>query len=346
MSDEYDTPEETEDTGPQETGGPAEFAVAASVDTTPRGDLVNSLIDLVELHGQARLVVVADPLSKAKAPLIIKRDTDGNQTVEALPAKVFDDYLPNPRFRRGSAAMTSLDSFIDHVIRFKDSDSAVFACDDRTKPSLTAVLDYSPGEGEAARVTAAPRHGRHRTTYSLPTSDEWKAWNESNGQPMKMAEFAAFIEDRIVDVLQPGEVELSEEAQKFINLLGGADRIATPSDLIVLSKGLTVHESSVVNEARNLASGEGEITFASEHVDKTGAPLRVPTTFQIGVPVFRNGPRYAVIARLRYRKTPTGLVFFYELWRTDRTFDHAFGQAVERVEEQTGLPVFLGAPEA
>jgi hypothetical protein len=106
-----------------------------------------------------------------------------------------------------------------------------------------------------------------------------------------------------------------------------------------------VNERSAVKEAINLSSGEAQVQFAAEHLDDAGQPLRVPGLFLIGIPVFLHGPLYRIAARLRYRKTPAGLVFFYQLWRADRTFDHAFREACERVRIETELPLLFGRPE-
>lgn len=142
------------------------------------------------------------------------------------------------------------------------------------------------------------------------------------------------------------ETALSEDIGKLVTTLGGKRELATPTKLIELSRGLQVNESSAIREAVKLSSGEGVISFQSEHLDAAGEQLHVPSMFLLAIPVFRNGPLYQVLARLRYRKQPGGLVFWYELSRTDRVFDHAFDEAVEQVRNDTGLPVLLGGPEA
>lgn len=260
--------------------------------------------------------------------------------VRAVPADVFDGFRLAPKFRYGTAEFTAIESLIDHVNRFKDADSALFAVDDRSSPSITAVLDY-----HRAGADADPRFGRHRSLFQFPLSDEWKAWIKSDGEAFSMGEFAAFLEDRIIDVLDliPGEDSLPEDMQRFVNTVGGS--IASPSKLIELSVGLKVNERSAVKEAINLASGEAQVQFVAEHVDDAGQPLRVPGLFLIGIPVFNQGPIYRLAARLRYRKTPGGLVFFYQLWRADRTFDHSFREACERVHVETELPMLFGKPE-
>jgi len=307
--------------------------------TTVEGDgIVTEVRDLVETYVKAEVVEITEP-STGVVALAVR---SGNSVTPLTPT-IFDQYRAAPRYRQGSATLLSIDSLIDHINRFKDTDSIVFADDNREKPSITAVLDYH-------RVGAGgdPRFGKHRSLFGFPLSDEWKAWNDSNATPMSMADFAAFLENRIIDVLYviPGEDSLPEDVQRLIDTLGGGDTVATPNKLMELARGLQVNESAVVQEAVNLSSGEGVVRFQSEHTDAAGAPLKVPSLFLIGIPVFNNGPLYRIAARLRYRKAGGRLTFWYELWRTDRTFDHAFSEAVERVKIETELPVLIGKPEA
>src|SRR5438128_2600182 len=57
--------------------------------------------------------------------------------------KFIDEYRTEPERREGLAALTTLDSFIDHTKRFADDDSAVFAdVVSRTSAQLVSVLDY------------------------------------------------------------------------------------------------------------------------------------------------------------------------------------------------------------
>jgi hypothetical protein len=279
--------------------------------------------------------VVVDGASEA-IPVVIGKDG-----LDVLPRNSFDSWLDAPRFRAGTAKLTSLDSFIAHVNRYRSDNTVVFANDDRASPSLMAVLDY---HGAGSETAAA--FGRHRSSFAFPLSDEWKAWSGKNAKPMSMTDFAAFLEDHIIDVLNPQGVTLNDEAASFVDALGGEAFIANPGRLMDIATSLQVNEASVVAEAVTLASGEGQISFQSEHRDATGNKLSVPRLFILGIPVFRNGERYQVLARLRYRKTPQGLVFFFELWRLDLVFDHAFTQAVEKVQIETGAPVYLGAPES
>lgn len=301
---------------------------------TPRSE-IDAARDLIEEYGETEIQTITDPVSGTVAPVAISRDG-----VTSVPAMLFADYLTEPRRRKGIALVTTIESLIDHVNRFKDEASALFAIDDRNDPSITAVLDYHPG-GDASNK----RFGEHRSLFKFPLSDEWKAWAKFNGKPMKMAEFAAFLEDRIVDVIEliPDEDEVSDGLQKFINICGG--KIASPTKLVELSRGLKIFKSADVREAVNLASGEASISFEVEHRNSQGGKLEVPNLFLIAIPVFAKGAMYRLAARLRYRESDDGLYFFYELWRSDRAFDDALAEACERVRVETELPLFFGRPE-
>lgn len=286
------------------------------------------------------LVTVTEPGTGIDKVAYVTRDG-----VFPIPQSFFDEERDAPRFRRGTASLTSLDSFIAHVNRFGDGDSVVFACDNRDAPKLTAVLDYHRADAEGEHGDY--RHGKHRTSFAFPLSDEWKAWNKANAKVMKMAEFALFLEDRIGDIALAGD-EFPEALERFVNVNGGTEAIADYAALVELSRGLKVYENAQVEEATNLASGEGHIRFSVEHETRTrtGGTLKVPTMFFIAIPIFNKGAIYRIAARLRYRKTVEGVVFWFDLYRADKAFDHAFDEAVQRVDAETPATVLFGSPEA
>lgn len=309
-------------------------------DLTIAGGVVAEARNLVEDYIKAEVITIEEPGTGLKVAAIRK----GNDVVP-IRASTFDDYRDEPLRRAGTATLLSLDSFIDHVNRFKDTSSLVFANNSRTAPTITAVLDYNPAGGAA---DALPRFGKHRSHYAFPLSDEWKAWLAKDGAAMGMADFAEFLEERIIDVLfLEDEDSLPEDVQRALTAMGGGRAsIATPNKLMELSRNLQVNESSTAVEAVNLQSGEAKIRFESTHTDGAGGPVNVPSIFLIGIPVFNSGQIWRLAARLRYRKTGGKIVFWYDLWRVDRTFDAAFNGAVEQVKADTDLPVLLGGPEA
>lgn len=295
--------------------------------------IIKETLSLVEDYISPAIETMKEPGTGVEA--LVEVGKDG---VASIPSSIFDDYRSKPTRRKGTATLTDLDSLIGHVNRFKDDDTILFASDNRSSPSITAVLDY-----HRAGAEADPRFGQHRARFAFPLSDEWAAWNGGNKKPLRMIEFAAFLEDRIIDVLDDGS-ELPEDMARFVKAIGG--NIASPTKLMEIAVGLKVNEKSAVGETVNLSSGEGEISFVSQHTDGAGKPLKVPNLFLIGIPVFKNGPAYRIAVRLRYRKSDGGLSFWYEMWREDRVFDDAFREAVERARTETSLPVLMGTPEA
>jgi uncharacterized protein YfdQ (DUF2303 family) len=270
----------------------------------------------------------------------------GMQVVDLKPH--LDARRERPERTKGTAKLTTLVSFIDHVRRFADRDSAVFAIDSRTAPKLVAVFDYheehSRPEGAPTSVVerGGPRFGEHRAEYAFPLSDAWKAWNALTGKWLPQADFAAFLEERIGDVVAPEMLgdKTVEVARELRIGLAGAD------DLMTLSRGLSVRVDAKVTQAVNLSSGESTIGFEETHRNEHGGPVRVPSGFAVSIPVFRFGAPYAVVARLRYRIANGAVVWAIQLQRADECFDHAFTEACDEVRVATSLPLFFGTPEA
>ena len=300
-----------------------------------RGSIIEKTHDFLKAEMQPTVMLLKEPGTGIEVYGIPTK-----AGISIIPNSAFDVARTRPRFRDGTATLLSLDSFIDHVNRFKDDDSAVFADNNRSNPKLTAVLDYhrEGAEGET-------RFGLHRSAFSFPLSDEWKTWTGHNKKTFSMKELAAFLEDNIINVLPLSVTSLTGQTADFVDALGGVKKIAEPNALMSLATGMKIFETSNVSEAVSLASGEVAFTFETEHKDAAGKKLNMPTMFVIGIPVFKNGPPYQIIARLRYDKIGPQIAFFYELWRTDIVFDAAFDEAIERVKEETGLPVLLGHDE-
>lgn len=312
------------------------------------GALFEQTREFITENMRAELVEVTDP--DTGITVLATLDTSGG--INPLPATFYDNARENPRFRRGTAALTRIESFISHVKRFGDGDSVVFADDNRQSPKLTAVLDYHRADidgttDDELRRHGDYRHGKHRTTFAFPLSDEWKAWNAANGKVMSMGDFATFLEDRLADIAGAGD-DYPEHVERLVAESGGADRIATYAGLMELARGLHVYENAQVEEAVNLASGEGSIRFSVEHETRTakGGSVKVPRLFFIAIPVFNKGAFYRIAARLRYRKTVEGVKFWFDLYRADLSFDHAFAEAVAKVDAETSATVLYGSPEA
>lgn len=311
-------------------------------------NIAKTVADLVKTLHNPQLVTVTDGATSAPAALI-PRGME-LQSVEGL----LGANRQRPKRRRGTASFTDLDSLIAHANRFKGKDSALFAIDDRKAPQLISVINY-----HQAGFEGAPEFGDHRGHYHFPLSDEWLAWDGKNADPMTQGEFAAFLEDRIGDVLPPPteapdksmakgntspEGERGSKLAELQKLLGG--EWAGQSRLLELARSFKVYENSTVKNAINLQTGEVQLQFETEHKDQSGAPLKVPNMFLIGIPVFRLGPVYRMAVRLRYRNQGGKLFWIFQLYRPEAVFDDAFKEGCAYAAKETGLPLFIGKPES
>jgi uncharacterized protein YfdQ (DUF2303 family) len=261
--------------------------------------------------------------------------------IQLTSAKPFgDEYLTAPERRKGTANLYDQESFIAHVNRFKDDDSALFSSHVRTSPSITAVLNY-----HRRGAAGDPRYGDHIAFYPLPVSDEWTAWTKNNGKGMTQTDFAIFLEDRILDVIHiHDDAVLSERISNFRALINGS--FASPTRLLELSKGLSITADEKVQNQINLQSGEAKLSYSSEHRDAAGEAISVPNMFMIAIPVFLNGTLYQIAVRLRYRLKQGQITWFYEMYQTDQVFDDAVAHVRTDVVEHTGLPLYVGTAEA
>lgn len=245
-----------------------------------------------------------------------------------------DKYRTAPERRKGTATFTDIPSFVAHVKRFADEDSVVFASDDRTAPSMTAVLDYN-----RATALGAPRFGTHRAHYAFPVSEPWKAWTAANKVWVKQDEFAAFLEQRLGDI---GQTE-TESTKKFAELFQA--KYASAAQLLKCSRELSIHATHKVESHKNLTTGEAHIAFAEEHSGPAGTPVSVPGAFLLTIAVFRSASPYAMPVRLRYRMQSGTIVFQYDIHRVDEVFEDAIRLAGDEVAKATALPVLYGSPE-
>jgi uncharacterized protein YfdQ (DUF2303 family) len=292
----------------------------------------------------------------AKVDIIGK---EGGPQFAALPSgrtlhsvkKLIDEYRQRPERRAGEATLQDLSSFILWVNRHKDAASVLRCAMDRTSPKLHAVIDYhEEGAGDLTGEDGKARFGGFRATYAMPLDKRWQEWTRISGTPMAQAQFAAFLEDHVLDLVGAqnsttgaGDLvsNLPPEVARFLALNGG--KCAEPAEVVQLSKGLEIYADTKVQERVNLQSGETSFTFEEKH---RGAPdaVVVPQVFLIAIPVFYLGDTlYRVPVRLRYRLHEGKLSWVPTLWQADEVFDKAVRDAAVKAQQETALPLFFGS---
>jgi uncharacterized protein YfdQ (DUF2303 family) len=293
----------------------------------------DALVEIVE-NQRKPIVLDLDAPDRTSHEVVALPGANGTWSLVSVK-KTMDEYRTAPERRKGTAVLTSVESFVAHVNRFKDGDSAIFVDRDPAHPSLTAVLDY-----HRRGADGSPQFGEHRSKYAFPISDAWKSWHDKNGEEFSQAELAQFIEDNLADVAVPDIARESDRAQTFMSVFKST--FAGPEKLLALSRALTVHVGEKVEQAVNPASGEVTLRFESTH---TANQTQIPTAFILTIPVFRDGDVYILVARFRYRVRGGAVTLWYNLHKPDEIFDDALRAVVKKVIDSTSLPVLAGAPE-
>lgn len=263
-----------------------------------------------------------------------------------------EQYRERPARKKGTANALTLQSFCNLTTRHATGDSVIFADTDWHKPSFTAIIDYhgknvimnafaedGTETDREAMAMGLPEWLQHRIHYAFPLSEEWNTWIANNGKAMSQGDFAAFLEDRIAELTSPNIAEKNDLERDF------ATTVATPSQIVMLSRGLKVHIESKGGHIVNLASGEGQVSWEEVHKDAEGNALKVPGIFLINIAPFHRGETVRVPVRLRYRVSEGKVVWFYQLYRPDLHITERVLEDLRITSEETGLPVYEGRPE-
>lgn len=258
----------------------------------------------------------------------------GENPAVATVADLFERYRRHPQAKTGQAEVQTFEAFVNLVNRHKTDDSVIFADAEWRKPSFTAIIDYHQ---DASGGLAG--NGRHRVHYAFPLSEEWKKWIEGDGQPMKQDAFAWFLEDRVAELSSPEDHEKVTYEAQF------ATTIATPAQLVELSRGLQVRVDAKIKATHTLQTGEGQISWEETHNGSDGKPLKVPGLFMLNIAPFFMGEKVRIPVRLRYRPQNGSVIWFYQIYRPDlHITEHVRGTLAD-ARAKTELPTFEGRPE-
>lgn len=292
-------------------------------------DLVRNLAEAGAMPVVQNVVIteLGDGLPPA-VPVAFDRKQQAWRSIRPL----IEEYRLAPARRKGVATADTLASFIDLTNRHKDADSALFGKTGWPEPKLTAVLNYD-------RDGMAARHGDHRIVYAFPLTEEFKAWVGGNATAMDQEAFAAFLEEHAAELAAPMDGERSEYERLF------KEAMATPSDVLALSRHLEVFVNAKAKQGVRLQTGERVVEFAEEHVNAKGERIVIPGIFMISVPAFVDGEAVRIPARLRYRISGGSIKWFYQLYRWEFFLREQVGRDLRAAAEATGLPSFEGAPE-
>jgi|SRR5688572_24978383 len=278
---------------------------AAAVDAGSDAATIEQQIETYDIDGVA-------------LPLALRRCGRGESSVVVLEdaLRIADSRATTPRRRIGTARIAELDSFTEHVNRYKSAATLIWA--DVEAMQLTAVYNEHP-EG-ALDITTGWRD--FRAVYTCPRSPEWLAWTAADGKAMHQDAFADFLEARLEDLI-------------------GGDGFPKPVDMLQMARDLVVRSKGTFERKVDVTNGNNILVNKTE--TDTGSTV-IPRSFLIGVPVFEGGSRYQVEARIRFALIQGTPSFAFVLHRRREVERDAFGDVRSKAAAATELPVYAGKP--
>ncbi len=252
-------------------------------------------------------------------------DTLGNQTPVALMppgwrSEALGPLLPPkaPTFRVATPALQTVAAFVGYVARHATASTTVWV--DAKNQLLTAVLDDGTLEVPGRRV--------HVAKYKAELSPEFLEWTALAAKPVGQAAFIEFIEDH---------------DRHFVNPTGA--RMRTVANMLEVKRG--VQFKNVQRED----SAAADVSLVYETTTTELNEIKCPQFLTIKIPIFRDGEKYEIDARLRFDLKDGGLVFQLKLPEVAKMLENAWQAVVGELQDRLvgieggpveKVPVFAG----
>lgn len=242
-------------------------------------------------------MTLANPIDINGVPAVLRP--------EGYSLHTFEEHLHHPK---GTAlakiTCQTVGSFLAYIERYAEPGrTAVFV--DLENAIFVGVIDYHENH-------TVPGWAHHRCIYQCPITPEWERWKAQNKTAMSQAEFAAFIEDAALEIVEP-----------------------PAADMLQIAHTLQAKKKVEFKSGIRLDNGAHQLTY-NEQIDGTAGPtgqLKIPEQFSIGVQLFRGGDTYALQARFRYRINEGALRLWYELIRPHRVQDDAVTTLLQTIKQ-------------
>lgn len=276
---------------------------------------------------QARILEIPEGAGREKAMVLVKPPNYAGESLK----KVLDEFRTTPQRSRSISKHDTLASFCDAVLAFgKHSTTAIYAELAGDTVRFTAYFDHDSKNGD----TIEPGWFEHQAVYEPRHSPEWQKWVAAQANPMNQAEFAEFIEDVVHHVVNPDGLEISGILEQAAFAVGG--KYASPSALAAVSRNVRINESAAVASAVNLATGEQQIVWQTEHKN-ADSTIMVPRLFCVAIPVVLEGSFYRVPVRLRYRVNAGRVTWTVALFAQDQIVRDSNRGLLEEISGRVGV---------
>ena len=226
-----------------------------------------------------------------------------------------DPHALPPHIIKTAVVVDQRSSLSAYANRFADDRSILIA--DYDAGSIKAVLDWHFDNGRDEEGCLEPQPREHTCTLKLRPSEEFKRWAEMENAFHGQAEFAAFLEENAVDVIDP-----------------------EPAVLIEISRDLEGTQGVTFKSSTRLENGDRSFVYETE--TRAKGDIKVPREFVLSIPLYEGEEPVPLRCAFRWRINAGQLQMGF-IWRRVEYQRRAhFMQIATAAAEETGRPVFFG----
>lgn len=227
-----------------------------------------------------------------------------------------DPHALPPHIVKTAVVVDQRASLSAYLNRFSDVRSILIA--DYDAGSIKAVLDWHFDNAVVEGASLDPQPREHTCTLKLRPSEEFKRWAEMENSFHGQAEFAAFLEENAVDVIDP-----------------------EPAVLIEISRDLEGTQGVTFKSSTRLENGDRSFVYETE--TRAKGDIKVPREFVLSIPLYDGEEPVPLRCAFRWRINGGQLQMGF-IWRRVEYQRRAhFMQIATAASEETGRPVFFGS---
>lgn len=258
---------------------------------------------------------------KAAGSIVHQDYSDGRQMLIHPPGFIVKDVSlpqnvkpPIPTYIKQNVEVQTKDSLVEYVDRFKTDNTVIFA--DIDDDRIVAVLDYH-GKGESTAQAPTPAITSHRAVLDLPKSHQWNTWCSIEGQMMRQADFAKFVEENSED-------------------------ISSPTGAALLEMVLDLEKSKHIRVVRKMRTAGSDDGVSGGQIEVNGTEL--PSVFNLSIPVYFGERQVPVRAFTRDALSQDKIITIgFKLARTEMIRQAEFLRISTEIAEATGVPMIAGS---
>ena len=228
-----------------------------------------------------------------------------------------DPYALPPHIHGTRVEVDQRASLAAYVNRFSDARSILIA--DYDAGAIRAVLDwhYDNQSPDEPALALSPQPRAHTCTLKLRASEEFRRWAAMENAYHEQAEFAAFLEENAVDVVDP-----------------------EPAVLIEISRDLEGTQGVTFKSLTRLENGDRSFVYETE--TRAKGDIRVPREFTLEIPLYEGEEPTSLRCAFRWRISGGALQMGFQWRRVEYQRRAHFAQIANAAAEATGRPVFFG----